>query len=54
MGVELVWKDYSGYPEYRQKHPPFEHGVSILDLVFNEGPNSSWYIWGWRDGPLTS
>jgi hypothetical protein len=54
LGVELVWKDYAGYPEYSQKHPPFEHGVSILDLIFNEGPDSSWYIWGWRDGPLIS
>ncbi|MBT9494939.1 MAG: WbqC family protein [Paucibacter sp.] len=52
LGVNLVWKDYTGYPEYSQKHPPFEHGVSILDLIFNEGPNSPWYIWGWREGPL--
>jgi hypothetical protein len=52
VGVELIWKDYAGYPEYRQRHPPFEHGVSILDLIFNEGPHSPWYIWGWREGPL--
>lgn len=51
-GIELVWKDYSGYPEYPQRFPPFEHGVSILDLLFNVGPDASWYIWGWRDGPL--
>jgi hypothetical protein len=49
-GVELVWKDYSGYPEYSQRFPPFEHGVSILDLLFNVGPDAPWYIWGWRDG----
>lgn len=53
-GIELVWKDYSGYPEYPQRFPPFEHGVTILDLLFNVGPDAPWYIWGWRDGPLAS
>lgn len=49
LGVELVWKDYSNYPEYPQVHPPFEHGVSILDLLFNMGPAAPRYIWGWRN-----
>lgn len=49
-GIDLVWKDYSGYPEYPQRHPPFEHGVTIFDLLFNVGPHAPWYIWGWRDG----
>lgn len=53
IGVELVWKDYSGYPEYPQRYPPFVHGVSILDLLFNTGPDAPWYIWGWRDGNAT-
>jgi hypothetical protein len=48
-GVELVWKDYTGYPEYPQRFPPFEHRVSILDLLFNVGPDAPWYIWGWRE-----
>lgn len=48
-GIELVWKDYSGYPEYPQRYPPFEHGVSILDLLFNVGPDTPWYIWRWRE-----
>lgn len=52
LGIELVWKDYSGYPEYPQRFPPFEHGVTILDLLFNTGPDAPWYIWGWRHGPL--
>lgn len=52
-GINLIWKDYAGYPEYNQKHAPFEHGVSILDLIFNEGPNSSRYIWGWRNEQLS-
>ncbi len=49
-GIELCWKDYSGYPEYPQRYPPFDHAVSILDLIFNVGPDAPWYIWGWRDG----
>jgi len=47
-GIQLIWKDYSGYPEYPQLHPPFEHAVSIIDLLFNVGPDAPHYIWGWR------
>ena len=48
-GIELLWKDYQGYPEYPQRFPPFEHGVSILDLLFNVGPEAPRCIWQWRD-----
>ncbi|SFB74294.1 WbqC family protein [Massilia yuzhufengensis] len=48
IGVQLVWKDYSGYPTYPQTPPPFDHGVSIIDLLFNTGPNAADMIWGWR------
>lgn len=48
-GIELVFKDYSGYPEYPQLFPPFEHAVSILDILFNCGPAAPDYIWGWRE-----
>lgn len=47
-GIELVWKDYSGYPVYAQRFPPFEHAVSVLDLLFNTGPEAAELIWGWR------
>jgi hypothetical protein len=47
-GIELVYKDYSGYPEYPQPFPPFEHKVSILDVLFHCGPDAPYYIWGWR------
>lgn len=47
-GIELVWKDYSGYPEYPQHYQPFEHHVTILDLLFHVGPEAPYYIWGWR------
>lgn len=49
-GVTLEWKSYHGYPEYDQFHPPFEHGVTILDTLMQVGPETPWYIWGWRDG----
>jgi hypothetical protein len=48
-GIELVYKSYEGYPEYPQLYPPFEHAVSILDLLFNVGPDAPYYVWGWRD-----
>lgn len=51
-GIELSYKSYEGYPEYSQMQPPFMHGVTVLDLLFNTGPDAPWYIWGWRDGPL--
>lgn len=47
-GIELSYKDYSGYPEYPQFYPPFDHYVSILDLLFHTGPDAPDYIWGWR------
>jgi hypothetical protein len=43
-GIELEWMDYSGYGEYPQLHPPFEHGVSILDLLFNCGSDTRRYM----------
>jgi len=39
--IELAYMDYSGYKAYRQLFPPFIHEVSILDLIFNEGPNTT-------------
>ncbi len=36
-GITVSYADYSGYPVYEQLHQPFEHGVSILDLLFNTG-----------------
>jgi hypothetical protein len=38
--IELTWMSYAGYQEYHQLFPPFEHGVSILDLIMNEGENA--------------
>lgn len=43
-GIALSYMDYSGYQEYTQLYPPFEPHVSIVDLIFNEGPNAIKYM----------
>lgn len=43
-GINLEWIDYSDYPEYPQLYPPFEHGVSILDLLFSVGSDAYKYM----------
>jgi hypothetical protein len=43
-GVEVRWMTYENYPEYSQLFPPFEHGVSILDLLFNVGQEAPNYM----------
>lgn len=43
-GIEVIYFDYSGYKEYEQLYPPFEHGVSILDLIFNMGGDAYKYL----------
>jgi len=38
--VDVIWMEYDGYPEYDQLHPPFEHHVTALDLIFHTGTNA--------------
>jgi hypothetical protein len=38
-GVDIVFQDYR-HPEYPQLHGPFVPNLSIVDLLFNCGPNS--------------
>jgi hypothetical protein len=42
--IQVRWADYSNYPVYTQLYPSFEHGVSIIDLLFNEGSNAIGYL----------
>ena len=42
-GINVIWKDYSGYKEYKQVRVPFEHSVSIIDVLFNTGENAPYY-----------
>jgi hypothetical protein len=39
-GIALTWFSYGGYPQYPQLHGDFQHGVTILDLLFNTGPEA--------------
>jgi hypothetical protein len=45
-GIAVRWMDYSGYPEYPQVHPPFDHAVSVLDLILNTGPAARTFMKG--------
>lgn len=42
--IKVEWMDYAGYKEYSQLFEPFDHGVTILDLIFNEGENATKYM----------
>jgi hypothetical protein len=44
VGIGLSYMDYADYPEHEQLYPPFEHGVSILDLLFNVGSKATSYM----------
>jgi len=47
--IRLVYKDYTGYPSYPQLATPFEHAVSIVDMIANiDHEQIPSYIWGWR------
>lgn len=42
--INITWFDYKGYKEYPQLWGEFVHNVSILDLLFNCGKESSHYM----------
>ena len=42
--IELRYFDYSKYPAYDQLYPPFEHQVSIIDLLVHTGPAARGYL----------
>jgi hypothetical protein len=52
-GIQLEWMDYKDYPEYSQLHPPFDHNVSIIDLIFNEGNKATSYLKSSQQGKMT-
>ena len=43
-GIDLSFIDYGGYPAYPQSTGTFEHRVTILDLIFNMGPDATKYM----------
>ncbi len=50
-GIEVQWMEYANYPEYHQLHGPFEHGVTVLDLLLNEGPEARRYMKSFVEAP---
>ncbi len=42
--VQVRWMSYDGYPEYQQLYPPFDHHVSVLDLLLNVGEQARRYM----------
>lgn len=40
QNIQVSWFDYSGYQAYPQLWGAFEHGVSVLDLLFNCGSSA--------------
>jgi len=42
--IMVKWMDYSGYKSYLQLHEPFEHKVSVIDLIFNCGNDATKYL----------
>lgn len=44
LEIKLTWFDYSGYPEYPQLWGEFTHQVSILDLLFNCGRDTTKFM----------
>ena len=47
--IKLTYFCYDGYKEYDQLFPPFEHSVSIIDLIFNKGPDSTKYLKSYKN-----
>lgn len=42
--IKLTYANYEGYPDYPQLYGPFEHAVTILDLLFNVGGDARRYM----------
>lgn len=43
-GIDVAFIDYSQYGVYPQCHGAFEQSVSIIDMVFNLGPEAAGYF----------
>jgi hypothetical protein len=42
--INVDWMDYSDYKVYDQLFQPFQHSVTVLDLIFNVGPKAKDYL----------
>ena len=48
-GIALAYADYSGYPVYDQGPGPFEHGVSIVDVLMRCGLEAKSHLKAMRE-----
>jgi hypothetical protein len=44
QGITVHWMNYNQYKIYNQFHTPFEHKVSVIDLLFHVGPKAKNYL----------
>ncbi|MGB1206516.1 MAG: WbqC family protein [Chitinophagales bacterium] len=51
--VEVQYMNYDNYPVYHQQFSPFEHHVSVLDLIFNEGEHAKKYMKSFVDEKIS-
>ena len=42
--IQVTYLNYQDYPEYPQLYPPFDHAVTVLDLLFNTGQHFKKYM----------
>lgn len=42
--IKVKWANYQDFIEYPQLYPPFTHGVTILDLLFNQGERAKDFL----------
>lgn len=47
--INIHYLDYSGYTPYNQLHGNFIHEVSVIDLIFNEGPNAVKFLKSFKE-----
>lgn len=43
-GIEVEWMDYSKFEAYFQPYPPFNHHVSVIDLLLSQGLKANHYL----------
>jgi hypothetical protein len=47
QNIKVEWMNYSNYGPYKQQYGDYISGTSIIDLLLNEGPNSSLFLTGY-------
>ncbi|MNF06362.1 WbqC-like protein family protein [compost metagenome] len=43
-GLSVSYMNYDGYPRYPQLFGEFQHGVSVVDLLLNTGPQAASFL----------